>query len=145
MEVTISRTGRRGRVLRRDKGKRWIVETETLRLSLLPGELRPHTEGPEESSRVSVSYTQTGSVDPPVLELYLLGQRVEEALRLVEKQIDSALVHGLREFAIIHGKGEGKLRTAIHEYLHDLPMVQEYHFSTPQEGGFGKTIVTLKS
>ena len=63
---------------------------------------------------------------------------------MVERQIDSALVHGLREFAIIHGKGEGKLRTAIHEYLHDLPMVQEYHFSTPQEGGFGKTIVTLK-
>ena len=39
MEVTIARTGRRGRVVRKmRKGKRWIVETETLRLSLLPGE-----------------------------------------------------------------------------------------------------------
>ncbi len=144
MEVTIARTGRRGRVVRRDRGKRWIVETETLRLSLLPGELRPVTGKPEEPPGVSVSYMQTGSVDTPVLELFLLGMRVEEALRMVEKQIDSALVHGLHEFAIVHGKGEGKLRTAIHEYLHDMPVVQEYHFSSPQEGGFGKTIVTLK-
>ena len=45
MEVIIARTGRRGRVVRQDKGKRWIVETETLRLSLLPGELRPGSDG----------------------------------------------------------------------------------------------------
>ena len=36
MDVIIRRTGRRGRVVRKDKGKRWIVETETLRLSVLP-------------------------------------------------------------------------------------------------------------
>ena len=66
-------------------------------------------------------------------------------MRRVEKQLDSALMHGLREFSIIHGKGEGKLRTAVHAYLRGLPAVSDFRFSAPEEGGFGKTIVTLKS
>ena len=142
MEVVIARTGRRGRVLRRDKGGKWVVETETLRLSLAAGELRPAPEivGPA----VSVSYSQPSTIDPPVFELHLIGARVEEALHQVERQIDSALVHGLREFSIVHGKGEGILRTAIHEYLRGLSVVQDFRFSSPEEGGFGKTIVTLK-
>jgi len=144
MDVVIIRTGRRGTVVRKDKGPRWIVETETLRLSVLPGELRP-AENVPLAPNVAVSYAAAGPVDPPVLELYLLGQRVEEALHLVEKQIDSALMSGLSQFSIVHGKGEGKLRTAIHEYLKGLSLVKEFHFSSPEEGGFGKTVVTLKS
>ena len=99
--------------MRRDKGKRWIVETETLRLSLLPGELRPADRGrlpPAPSSRELSPRPRPWT--RPVLELHLSGMRLEEAMRLVEKQIDSALVHGLREFSIVHGKGEGILRTA---------------------------------
>jgi DNA mismatch repair protein MutS2 len=143
-EVIIARTGRRGRVLRRERGKRWLVETETLRLALLPGELRPAGSSPPQES-VTVSFTSTSPIDPPVLELHLIGLRVEEAMRRVEKQMDSALMHGLREFSIVHGKGEGKLRTAVHAYLRGLPAVSDFRFSAPEEGGFGKTIVTLKS
>jgi DNA mismatch repair protein MutS2 len=143
MDVVVRRTGRRGKVLRKDKGKRWIVETETFRLSLLPGELGPAAP-PAASSTVSVSFSPSSAIDPPVLELKLIGMRVDEAMRAVERQIDSALIHGLREFAIVHGKGEGVLRTVVHEYLRGLPMVQDFRFSSPEEGGFGKTIVTLK-
>ncbi len=142
--VIIARTGRPGRVLRRVKGKRWLVETETRRLSLLPGELRP-APPPPATAPVAVSFSPTTPLDPPVLELHLIGLRVEEAMRKVEKQIDSALIHGLREFSIVHGKGEGKLRTAVHEYLRGLPAVSDFRFSAPEEGGFGKTIVTLKT
>ncbi len=97
------------------------------------------------ASPLSVSFTQAGPVDPPVLELHILGMRVEEAMRMVEKQLDSALLHGLHEFAIVHGKGEGRLRTAVHAYLRGLEAVSDFRFSAPEEGGFGKTIVTLKS
>ena len=120
------------------------METETLRLSLLPGELRPAGDAPSAFVPVSVSYAPAAPMDPPVLELHLRGMRLEEAMRLVEKQIDSALIHGLREFGIVHGKGEGVLRTAIHDYLRGLGVVQDFRFSAPEEGGFGKTIVTLK-
>ncbi len=69
---------------------------------------------------------------------------MEEALRRLEKQIDGALVHGLRQFSVIHGKGEGILQRAIHEYLKKASVVEDYHFSAPEEGGFGKTLVVLK-
>ncbi len=144
MEVLIRRSGRRGRVLRRDKGKRWIVETETLRLSLLPGELAPAADDPQGHSAPSVSYSSAVGIEPPVLELHLRGQRVEEAIRQLEKQIDSALIHGLREFSVVHGKGEGILRSAIHEHLRGLAAVEDFRFSAPEEGGYGKTIVTLR-
>jgi len=145
VEVIIARTGRRGRVLRREKGTRWLVETETMRMSMLPGELKPApplpASGPEAPS---VSFTGGGSVEPPAMELHIRGMRLEEAMKLVEKQLDSALLHGLREFAIVHGKGEGILRTAVHQYLRSLPAVEGFRFSDPEEGGYGKTIVTLK-
>jgi DNA mismatch repair protein MutS2 len=143
MDVVIARTGRPGRVLRRDKGKRWVVETETLRLSLLPGELRPAPKKGREPT-VSVQFTAAGQMDTPVLELYLIGMRVEEAMKQVERQVDAAMMHSLKEFSIVHGKGEGKLRTAIHAYLKGLPLVSDFRFSKPEEGGYGKTIVTLK-
>jgi DNA mismatch repair protein MutS2 len=146
MEVLVRRSGRRGRVLRRDKGSRWLVETETLRLSLLPGELAPAGEAAEgQRSPAPVSYTTSAQVDPPVLELHLLGMRAEEALRALERQVDSALVFGLRQFSVVHGKGEGILRTVIHEKLRELPVVADFRFSAPEEGGHGKTIVTLRS
>jgi DNA mismatch repair protein MutS2 len=142
MEVIIRRSGRRGRVVRKDKGKRWIVETETLRLSLLPGEMSPAPRA--VSPGVSVSFAPVEPIEAPVIELHIRGMRLEEAMRLVEKQLDSALVHGLRQFAIVHGKGEGILRRAIHDYLRSLSVVEDFRFSPPQEGGYGKTIVTLK-
>ena len=99
---------------------------------------------PGASPLVTVSYTAASPMDPPVLELHVRGMRLDEAMRLVEKQIDAALIHGLREFSIVHGKGEGILRTAIHAYLRNLNVVADFRFSAPEEGGFGKTIVTLK-
>jgi DNA mismatch repair protein MutS2 len=83
-------------------------------------------------------------VDPPVFELHIRGMRLEEAMKLVEKQMDSALLHGLHEFSIVHGKGEGVLRTAVHQYLRSLAAVEDFRFSLPEEGGFGRTVVTLK-
>ena len=83
-------------------------------------------------------------MDPPVFELHIRGMRLDEAMKLVEKQLDGALLHGLREFSIVHGKGEGILRTAVHNYLRSLPAVEGFRFPLPEEGGFGRTIVTLK-
>ena len=61
MEVLVRGTGRRGRVVRKDRGRRWIVETETVRVSLGPGEMRP---APEDHRSV-----------PRVGQLYALGSR----------------------------------------------------------------------
>jgi len=62
----------------------------------------------------------------------------------VERQLDGALLKGLQEFSIIHGKGEGILQKSIQEYLSRCPWVEEFSFAPPEAGGTGKTIVRMK-
>lgn len=143
MEVLVRGTGRRGRVVRKDRGRRWIVETETVRVSLGPGEMRPAPEN-AETSRVSVSFTPSETGGLPSIQLDVRGMRLDEALKALERQIDSALVHGLHEFGVVHGKGEGILQKGIHEYLRDAPSVADFGFAVPEDGGSGKTRVSLK-
>jgi DNA mismatch repair protein MutS2 len=143
MEVLIRGTGRRGRVVRKDRGRRWIVETETVRVSLGPGEMRPAPET-DAGSRVTVSFAPSEAGGLPQIQLDVRGMRLDEALRALERQIDSALVHGLREFGVVHGKGEGILQKGIHDYLRDAPAVADFGFAVPEDGGSGKTRVTLK-
>jgi DNA mismatch repair protein MutS2 len=143
MEVLVRGTGRRGRVVRKDRGRRWIVETETVRVSLGPGEMHP-APAIDATSAVSVSFTPSEAGGLPTIQLDVRGMRLDEALKALERQIDTALVHGLREFGVVHGKGEGILASGIHGYLRDSPAVAEYGYAVPEDGGSGKTRVTLK-
>jgi DNA mismatch repair protein MutS2 len=78
-------------------------------------------------------------------ELILIGMRLEEALPALERQMDAAILGGLREFSVVHGKGEGALRKAVHDFLKKQPLVADYYFSRPELGGFGRTEVVLKT
>ena len=141
MEIIILSTGKRGRVIRRVKNGGCIVETETLRLSLMPHEIRPAKRGYGKGKTLISSEVTAGS---PVFELHLRGLRLEEAMKKFERQLDYAIMQGLFEFQVVHGKGEGILQRAIHEYLAKNSFVEDYFFSNPSQGGSGKTIVRLK-
>ncbi len=45
---------------------------------------------------------------------------------------------------VIHGKGDGILQRGVHDYLKSQSVVADYYFSRPEDGGYGKTMVTLK-
>ncbi len=77
--------------------------------------------------------------------LDLRGQRMEDALKSLEKDLDMANMQGAHSMEIIHGKGEGILRKAIWDYLRDMPYVKTYQYAPPREGGQGKTVVEFKS
>ncbi len=145
MEVLVGASGRRGRVIRRARGNAWVVETGAVRVTLTPRDMRPAgreaPDGWERSPGVSVS--QEMRAPAPAFELDVRGLRLEEALQRLERQIDQALMSGLGEFHVIHGKGEGILQKGIHRYLKGNRHVREYFFATPEEGGFGKTTVRL--
>ena len=76
--------------------------------------------------------------------LDLRGMTVEECIMTLDRFMDSALRTGLNEFTIIHGKGTGKLRTAVREYLKKSPYVKSHRLGTFGEGEDGVSIVTLK-
>ena len=79
----------------------------------------------------------------PGLELDIRGQTVEEALPELEHYLDAAYLAGLPWVRIIHGKGTGKLRQGVREYLRASPVVKSHEPGQETEGGEGVTIVKL--
>ncbi len=77
-------------------------------------------------------------------ELDLRGLLVHEGLEELEKFIDDAILTGLGQISIIHGKGTGAMRTGVHNYLKQSPSISEYRMGEFGEGDMGITIAKLK-
>ncbi len=73
----------------------------------------------------------------------LRGARVDEALSRVQRFVDEALVGGVPSVEILHGKGTGALRQAIHEQLAARPDIASFAVAPPDRGGDGVTVVDL--
>jgi DNA mismatch repair protein MutS2 len=78
------------------------------------------------------------------LDLNLVGKRVDDALPLVDKALDQALLAGRPRMAVVHGVGTGALRQAVREFLHEHPMVTSIRPGVRGEGGAGVTVATLR-
>lgn len=76
-------------------------------------------------------------------ELDLRGLYADEAVLQVEKYLDDACLAGLSRVCLIHGKGTGSLRMAIHRDLKGHHRVKSFRLGEQGEGGFGVTIVEL--
>ncbi len=76
-------------------------------------------------------------------ELDLRGQTALEAIMEIDKFIDNALLMGVNQLTIIHGKGTGKLRREIHNHLKKNKYIKSYRLGTFGEGESGVTIVEL--
>ncbi len=86
--------------------------------------------------------SETEAVSP---ELSIRGMTSDEAIEKVDKYLDQALLAGLNEVYLIHGKGTGTLRRKIAEFLKSHPRVEESHLAEWDQGGAGVTVVKLRS
>ncbi len=77
-------------------------------------------------------------------EIDIRGLMVDEAEIQVGKFLDDAVIAGLAQILIIHGKGTGALRKGIHDYLKHHRNVLHFAFADITEGGTGATVVDLK-
>lgn len=73
--------------------------------------------------------------------LDLRGMRVDEGLRALEDFINSAILGTIPFATIIHGKGTGAMRAAVHDYLKEHPHIQSYRLGSIHEGGDGISVV----
>ena len=76
-------------------------------------------------------------------DLDLRGMRGDAALNAVQHFIDDAILLGMPRVRILHGKGNGILRTLIRQYLATVPNVEHYADEQVQFGGAGITVVDL--
>ena len=77
-------------------------------------------------------------------EVDLRGMLTLEAIDKLDKYIDDAYLAGVSPVTIIHGKGTGALRQAVHDYLRRNPGVKSYRLGQFGEGDAGVTIAELK-
>jgi len=79
----------------------------------------------------------------PSYRLDLRGIRLDEARAMLEKFLDRALLSGLNQIEIIHGKGTGALQRMTHEVLRSTPGIRSFRFEDFDSGGTGVTVVEL--
>lgn len=91
------------------------------------------------SSHTSISKTR--NIKP---EINVIGMNVEEATSVIDKFLDDCSLAKLETVRIIHGKGTGKLKNGIHQFLKTNPHVKSFRLGTFGEGEMGVTVVELK-
>ena len=99
--------------------------------------------GPRRSSSGSSKIKMAKSLSIST-EINLLGKTVDEALPDLDKYLDDAYLAHLPSVRVVHGKGTGALRNAVHNHLKRLKYVKEYRLGEYGEGDAGVTIVTFK-
>jgi DNA mismatch repair protein MutS2 len=153
MRVRVMGSGAKGQVreLRQD---RVVVEVGGLRLEVPAGEVEPLAETrtagrrTREEARESVGAGRRGGWSGPELEANheadLRGLRVDEVELELGRALDGAILAGLHELRVIHGKGTGAVKARVQELLERDGRVKAFRGGRPGEGGSGVTVVSLE-
>ena len=132
------------------KGKKAVVESNSIRmtipLSRLTGTAKQKI--PTDKKTVNISHSIYDEMNEkrshfnPTLDLR--GHRAEEALDMLHRFLDDALLLSEKEVRILHGKGYGILMQIIHQELKSMREVRTFHPEKVELGGVGVTIVELR-
>ncbi|MBO6196762.1 MAG: endonuclease MutS2 [Butyrivibrio sp.] len=76
-------------------------------------------------------------------EINLIGKNSDDAVAALDKYLDDAYMSHLNNVRVVHGKGTGALRQAVHQYLKGVPYVKSFKLGEFGEGDAGVTIVTF--
>ncbi len=152
MEVRIAGLGAFGRLLALDAGRGLAeVEVKGKRLRVALASLSPAAPaGRALLVKAPVAPSTRGATPPPsssgvalTVEVVLVGQRVDDALPVVEKAINDALLSGQAALRLVHGHGTGRLAAAVREFLKTHPGIASYRWGDAEEGGQAVTIARL--
>lgn len=151
--VRIPSLGQTGEVLSIDEEEGQLtVRFGLMKMTVSIGEIESldgqKVEVPKPKSAVAAQSPPTQKQKPPVAvrtsqnTIDLRGSRVTNAEVDLEKAIASATESGI--LWIIHGKGTGRLREGVREFLEQHPQVERFELAPQNEGGAGVTIAYLR-
>ena len=110
-------------------------------LVLLPDDTNTNEKKFQKTSAGKIKMSKTSSIST---EINLIGKTVDEALAVLDKYLDDAYLAHLPSVRIVHGKGTGALRNAVHGYLKRVKFVKNYHLAEFGEGDAGVTIAEFR-
>ncbi|MDJ0902794.1 MAG: endonuclease MutS2 [Xenococcus sp. MO_188.B8] len=153
-KVRIPRLGQTGEVLTIDEDSQLTVRFGLMKMTVSVNEIesldgqKVETPAKSKATPAKKSPVATASKQAPVTvrtsqnTLDIRGSRVANAEVDIESAIAQATESGI--LWIIHGKGTGRLRQGVHEFLQRHPQVDKYELASQKEGGSGVTVVYLK-
>lgn len=109
-------------------------------LIILPDEDVTEKTGRNGSGESRIAMSKSLSVPT---EIKLIGMTTDQAVEELDKYLDDASIAHLPEVRIVHGKGTGALRNAVHAYLKKCPYVSSFRQGEFGEGDAGVTIAKL--
>lgn len=155
--VYVTKLDQKGAVLS-IQGKELSVQLGSMKMNVKVRDCKFVEKAPKEKKQNNISWKNLGGggakkrtggnfvskVMEAHREIDIRGLMVNEAEIMVGKFIDDALMAGLSEVIIIHGKGTGALRKGMHEYLKRHKNVADFNFADMSEGGTGATVAQLQ-
>ncbi|UCF18968.1 MAG: Smr/MutS family protein [Gemmatimonadota bacterium] len=138
--VWIATLEREGQVVER-RGADVVVEMGGVKLQLAQGTLVKRGGGPSAERRATIH------IGPEVeahSEVDLRGMVAEDARLELIRALDAAILAGLGELRVIHGKGTGVLREMVGEYARSDRRVKSHRLGAAYEGGSGVTVLALE-
>jgi len=119
------------------------VQAGIMKIQVPLSDLRLLEEPEAAGGQTKLGQVRLEKIRSVSVELDLRGKRVDEAVDETAKYLDDAMIAGLKEVRIIHGKGTGVLREVITDLLKTHPAVIQYHLGALNEGGSGVTVASL--
>ena len=125
-----------------------VLQAGKMKMTAKPGQVRLIEGQPQPKKRAAAP--KTGPAPTLHLErrasseLDIRGYETLEAESVVENYLDAAVMAKLETVTIIHGKGTGALRKAVHEILRRSKVVKSFRLGRYGEGEAGVTVVELK-
>ena len=150
-EVYLPNLREKGHILTKpDKNGEVVVQTAILKITVPLAEIRliDETRSAEHMEKTLRAGLRSGvGIDKATTlrsEIDLRGRLVEEGLEMLDKYLDDAVLTGINQVSVIHGKGTGALRTGVHQFLRQHPHVTSFRLGEYGEGDSGVTIIDLK-
>lgn len=149
--VELIRLGTRAQVVSINKDGTLQLKAGILNVTAKQEEVRVVSSAPKQTGKKpmhrplrSTAGTHQVTRSGATRELDIRGMMCDEGIALTEQFLDSAVMGHLTGVSIIHGKGTGALRKAVHNYLRTCKYVKSFRLGRYGEGEDGVTIVELK-
>ena len=143
-EVYIISLNQNGIVLSNvDRKNKVQVEIGNMKTYIDLNDIKPLGKNTTKEINKKINYASTMKSKNIPTEINIIGLTVDEAIPLVDKYIDDAMLSNLVNIRIVHGKGSGKLRQGIQTYLKSDKRIKSFRLGIFGEGDQGVTVAEL--
>jgi DNA mismatch repair protein MutS2 len=143
-EVLLVSLNQKGIILELKPDDRALVQAGIMKITVAVSNLEPLEPKKASKGSKQVLNFAANKIKSINARIDIRGTRVEEALEEVDKYLDDVCIAGLKQVTIVHGKGTGALRKAIHDQLRRHPHVKSFRIGEYGEGDSGITVIELR-